>query len=321
MKWLLGVALVGFASNPAPNAEEQARAFLASLEPAKRAKAAVPYDDDRRVRFNYVTGHDTGVPLSELNTEQRQRALALLDSCLSEAGAGKVRSIRSLESELHEMEGGNPGRDPNLYRTSVFGQPSGRGVWAWRFEGHHVSLTFGFKDGKLVSSTPQFLGANPDPSPLKEERDLALELVKTLTASQRKRAILDRRVPADIITSMDRKAETEGRDGIAFRDLDLGQQKLLDRLIKTHAAVQNPAEQKRRWDAVQKNPAGDIVFAWIGPADPKARHYYRIQGTHFLIEYDCTAGDGSHIHTVWRNLKEDFGVDPLAEHYRHGHAH
>ena len=38
-------------------------------------------------------------------------------------------------------------------------------------------------------------------------------------------------------------------------------------------------------------------------------------------EFDDTQPDGNHIHTVWRNLKEDFGLDPLEEHYRTAHSH
>jgi len=33
------------------------------------------------------------------------------------------------------------------------------------------------------------------------------------------------------------------------------------------------------------------------------------------MEYDNTQNDANHIHTVWRDLQNDFGEDPLRAHY------
>jgi hypothetical protein len=53
-------------------------------------------------------------------------------------------------------------RDSELYYFSVFGEPSAKGKWGWRVEGHHMSFRCGVDAGKAtVSTTPQFLGANP----------------------------------------------------------------------------------------------------------------------------------------------------------------
>jgi hypothetical protein len=59
-----------------------------------------------------------------------------------------------------------------------------------------------------------------------------------------------------------------------------------------------------------------ITFAWAGPTDKGAKHYYRVQGPTFLIEYDNTQNDGNHIHAVWRDFRGDFGRDLLREHLR-----
>jgi hypothetical protein len=34
-----------------------------------------------------------------------------------------------------------------------------------------------------------------------------------------------------------------------------------------------------------------------------------------LVEYDNSQGDANHIHTVWRDLQNDFGGDLLRSHY------
>jgi hypothetical protein len=57
-------------------------------------------------------------------------------------------------------------------------------------------------------------------------------------------------------------------------------------------------------------------FAWMGRLEKGQGHYYRIQGSTFLIEYDNTQNNANHIHCVWREFKGDWGRDLLAEHYR-----
>ena len=44
------------------------------------------------------------------------------------------------------------------------------------------------------------------------------------------------------------------------------------------------------------------------------KHYYRVQGPTFLIEFDDVQNNGNHIHSVWRDFNGDFGRDLLAEH-------
>jgi hypothetical protein len=70
----------------------------------------------------------------------------------------------------------------------------------------------------------------------------------------------------------------------------------------------------------------------MGGLERGQRHYYRVQGATFLIEYDNTQNDANHIHAVWRDFTGDWGLDLLSEHYRtsphhadararHEHAH
>lgn len=68
-----------------------------------------------------------------------------------------------------------------------------------------------------------------------------------------------------------------------------------------------------------------LHFLWAGSTEPGVPHYYRVQGDDLFVEYDNATRDGNHVHTVWRDLRTDFGGDPLAAHYlgaprSHGHA-
>ena len=70
--------------------------------------------------------------------------------------------------------------------------------------------------------------------------------------------------------------------------------------------------EKAGWDK--------IVFAWAGGLNKGDRHYYRLHGPTFLLEYDNTQNDANHVHAVWRELKGDFGRDLLAEHLKSAHG-
>jgi hypothetical protein len=58
-----------------------------------------------------------------------------------------------------------------------------------------------------------------------------------------------------------------------------------------------------------------LSFMWAGGLERGEPHYYRIQGADLFVEYDNTQRDVNHIHTVWRDLRNDFGRDALAAHY------
>lgn len=307
----------------------QAGAFLQTLSPDQRQKALLDPGSPGRTDWHYIPKPRLGLPWKEMNAEQKKEAESLLRASLSKAGYDKIETIRSLEPILGQMEGGNAGRDPGLYYFVFFGEPDDAKDWSWRYEGHHISLTFAFHQGRLVASTPQFLGSNPAQvagGPLKgtrvlaKEQDLAFQLAESLTPTQLSEAHIATAAPADIVTSNARRASIEGHKGVPYKDLSPDQKKLLLDLLRAHAEVQSEKEQARRLSLILSEEIDHIVFAWMGPIQRKGRHYYRIQGENLLVEYDNTQEDGNHIHTVWRNLKEDFG-DPLLDHYSHDHHH
>jgi hypothetical protein len=84
------------------------------------------------------------------------------DQPAGERGAGRGGGQRGGRGGGGDGGGAPVIRDPELYYVTVFGDPSAKGAWGWRLEGHHVSLRFAIDNGRmLVSSTPQFLGSNP----------------------------------------------------------------------------------------------------------------------------------------------------------------
>ncbi len=63
----------------------------------------------------------------------------------------------------------------------------------------------------------------------------------------------------------------------------------------------------------------EVCLLWAGSLDPGKPHYYRLHGPTILVEYDNSARDANHVHTVWRDPSGDFADDPLARHHADQH--
>jgi hypothetical protein len=308
-----------------------AQAFLATLDSAQRSKAVYPFNSEERFRWFYTPVSRKGIPLKELNGQQQKAALALLHAGLSEKGYSQAETIRKLEDVLRELEQGRgPTRDPDLYFFTFFGEPSATDAWGWRYEGHHCSQNWTVVDGKSIGSSPQFFGANPAEvreGPMKgtrvlgAEEDLGRALVKSLSPEQRAEAVISASPPSDILTSNQRTAAIQEDKGIAYSKLSKDQQGTLLALIEEYLSAQPRAQARQRLDKLRQAGFDQIKFAWMGGLEKGAGHYYRVQSSTFLIEYDNTQNNANHIHCVWRDFKGDWGEDLLAEHYRNSPHH
>jgi hypothetical protein len=57
----------------------------------------------------------------------------------------------------------------------------------------------------------------------------------------------------------------------------------------------------------------------MGGTERGVPHYFRLQGSDFLYEYDNVQNGGNHVHAVWRSKSDDFGADVLERHYAAAH--
>jgi hypothetical protein len=316
---------------PASTMLDAGRAFLATLDPAQKSKTVYPFNSEERFRWFYTPVSRKGIPLKELSATQQKVALALLHAGLSEKGYTKAETIRKLEDVLRELEQGKgPARDPDLYFFTFFGEPAENGAWGWRYEGHHCSQNWTILNGKSIGSSPQFFGANPAEvrdGPMKgtrvlsAEEDLGRSLVKSLTAEQRAEAVLSASAPSEIVTSNQRKAAIQEDKGIAYAKLSKDQQGTLLALIEEYLSAQPRAQARQRLDKIRQVGLDQIKFTWMGGLEKGEGHYYRVQGSTFLIEYDNTQNNANHIHCVWRDFNGDWGEDLLAAHYQNSPHH
>src|SRR5262249_34416934 len=73
---------------------EDARKFLATLDPAQRSKAVLPFNSEERFHWFYTPVSRKGISLKELNASQREAALSLLRAGLSERVHTKAATMR-----------------------------------------------------------------------------------------------------------------------------------------------------------------------------------------------------------------------------------
>jgi|688.fasta_scaffold18741_5 hypothetical protein len=308
-------------------------AWIDSLDDAQRARGLQPFSAAARTDWHFVPkASRKGVQLRDMTPAQEQAALALLRSALSQAGYDKSLLIMSLEEILRRLEGDRAKniRDPKRYFFTIFGTPADTGTWGLSIEGHHLSFNFTVRDGAVVDSTPQFMGANPAEVKttfaglpesgrrvLRDEETLAFELVRSLDAAQRATAVTPE-PPQEIRAAGTPQPPAEPAIGIAWPRLTTEQQGILRRLVEAYCSWMTAEVAAERLRLIAAAPGGwdDVRFAWAGAIEPGVGHAYRVEGPTFLIEFvnvqpDAEGTPANHIHCVWRDKTGDFDLPVL----------
>jgi hypothetical protein len=329
---LLALATSAFAHDANVEMAKAANAFLASLKPEQKALATFPFESDakgERVNWHFIPRERKGLAIKEMTEPQVALARALLKTGLSDDGFKKAEIIQSLEGILRVMEKDTTGkRDPEKYYVSVFGTPGGKTPWAWRWEGHHQSFNYTSVGDAAPSMTPSFFGSNPGEVREGErkglrvlglEEDLGRSLVKSLNDEQRKIAVLPGDAPKEIFNDPKRPDPTKP-EGIPASKLTADQQATLVKIIKLYLFRCRPDVAAEEFAKIEKAALGNVHFAWAGGFELGQPHYYRIQNTAFVLEYDNTQNNANHVHCIWRDFANDFGLDLLKQHVSEGHA-
>jgi hypothetical protein len=285
---------------------ESAERLLASLSPAQKARMQFPFGTLERFNWHYIPRMRKGLALRELPDTQKALALALMKTGLSAPAYATTEQIRSLELILVEREknGSVPMvRDPENIFFTVFGTPSREQPWAWRVEGHHISVNVtvaagrvraaGSADGPdMIANTPLFFGAEPAllaGGPRKGLRvlgaveDKARALIDAFDAGQRAAAIIGTQLPVDIFTGndrepdlasqlnpmgLDRQPETFPQSGLVAAHMTPRQKDLLKILIDEYLS-RMPDEIAQMRSRALAADFDKVSFAWIGATRPE----------------------------------------------------
>ena len=152
---------------------------------------------------------------------------------------------------------------------------------------------------------------------LAAEEDKAFALLRALDAQQKQIAVLQDKVPSDMITTNARRVDPLSPDGLSAARMTPAQQKLLRELIDEYTSrmVDDIAAERMR----RINAAGfdKVAFAWIGADALHEPHYYRVQGPTFLIEFDNVQAQGEphpqRVARLQRRLRRRRAEEPLSE--------
>ena len=331
----LGLLCLLFMQNRQPFTDDHllqaAQAYLNALDTSQKEQTTYPLMDDERYNWHFIPRVRQGLAVKDMNQQQKDAAFALMRASLSERGYEKAQQVRELEAVLRGVEGREPGdtyRDPLNYYFTVFGKPAEDEAWGWRFEGHHISLNFSSVSDEIVSVTPTFFGANPAKVPsgprkgwriLAPEEDMGRALVQSLSQDQQQTALIAEQAYPDIITGTDKAAKIGNPEGVSYGKMNSQQQEQLMSLIRLYYDVHKPSIAQDAMQRMKTAGLDNIYFAWAGSYAVGEKHYYRIHGPSFVIEFDNTQNDGNHTHTVIRDLDKDFGGDILSRHYEEAH--
>jgi hypothetical protein len=317
-----------------------ASAWLALLSDEQRAQATFPFDHPQRTDWQFIPMERKGLPWKEMDLAQRRAARALMESALSDQGYLKATTIMSLEEVLRTIEADRADveniRHPEKYWFAVFGYPGTNdgSPWGWRVEGHHLSLNFSSlagaspKAAPIVATTPLFMGANPAEvrvgpkmglRALGAEDDLGRAVMASLDTAQRKAATIADEAPADVAGVPGVPAAIAVPVGLSVAKMHPTQGDKVRALIEAVVEVLRPELAEQELAEIDAAGFEHVHFAWAGGTETLTdiatteRHYFRVHGPTFIIEYDFQ--EPNHVHCVWHSPDDDFGLDTLRRHH------
>lgn len=303
---------------------DAARLFLESLHKEQKEKVHLDFNDTTRTQWSNLPMEQVlrhGIWLKELSDTQKIRLHALLQTALSAQGYQKVMFIIQFDEDTKQKltAAQNPiasryGQEK--YWITIFGEPGDHNIWGWKFEGHHLSLNFTYSP-KGVTCTPMFIGINPAMTTtgpfagrylMRDENENGKQLFASLSASLQQKAIQGKHPDnADPMAQTGKEAFLQEKTGISFRELNAKQQILVKNILEAWIGNLHPDLAAEKLAAVWKQK-NELRFAWMGTNDVESLHYYRLSAPGFVIEMTNRDGGLQHIHSLWRNLKEDFAV-------------
>ncbi|HYP26747.1 MAG TPA: DUF3500 domain-containing protein [Blastocatellia bacterium] len=304
-----------------------AKAFLATLDDARRAKVSLAFNGEQKTRWsNFPAGMypRNGLRWGDLSAAQREAALKLLATTLSRQGLQKVKEIMEGDEVLKTSESGRGGRagGPNFgrdeYYLAFLGTPSLTEPWLIQFGGHHLAINVTIV-GKSNVLTPSLPAAQPaiyklngeTVRPLGRENDKSFALINSLDAAQQKQAILNYQMN-DLVLGPGEDGKTIQPEGIKASALNAAQQQMLLDLAHEWVGILNGEAAAAKMAEIKAN-LPETWFAWSGPTTNGSAAYFRIQGPTLLIEYSpqrLRGGSGldtNHIHTIYRDPTNDYG--------------
>lgn len=263
----------GVSTEPIRKAADE---FLAALSTEQRANAAFSLETDAWRRWSnihpYLMRH--GACLELMTEQQRERALALVEATLSQAGYQTARDIMRLNETIGEITGRDDEYGEWVYWMSIMGTPSADRPWGWQIDGHHLIVNC-LVVGDQVVLTPMFMGSEPVFAPagkyagtrvFEPEERQGLQLMRSLSDDQQRQAIIAEGLPGEVFVGAFRDNLEFGYQGIRSGDLTSAQQDSLLELVELYVGRIRPGHDAVRMAEVSGRSRTRISAGSARPA-------------------------------------------------------
>jgi Protein of unknown function (DUF3500) len=319
----------------------------------QRQRVLLPFSSQDRDNWDFLPAAGRrGLALRDMTHRQQIMVHQLVGECLTAEAYSRVVATINLEHILRQLQAPVFGlstadfRDPGGYFFTLFGEPQCDATWSWRLVGHHLSLNFTFVEQRWLAGTPMLFGAEPARFAswrhLADEEDLGFALLEGFTSAEREEVVIHPVSPTDFVTKSVRRIgdvelpgshvvgrydltiSDEDREalkyikahprGVAYGRTAPAQRRAFDTLLACYIDRLKPDQAAEQWKIIDDAGRDSLHFAWAGGLDHEHGHYYRIQGPRTLIEFDNSEDNANHIHSVWRDPRNDFGADLLLQH-------
>lgn len=300
-----------------------ANAFLATLDSDTAATVSYEFTDNesRQTWSNFPAQQvpRKGVALSDLDTNAKAAAMALVKTMLSAEGYAQVQTVQEADDWLRENSASGTdsfGSDADYY-IAIYGTPSATDAFMVQFGGHHLARNYTYK-GTTASITPDFTGTEPksftigstDVEPMKEKAGTLFDLFGSLTDDQKTQAKLSDTIDDILMGPGVDSGEFPETQGVAVSDLSEAQQQLV--LDAIGAWVQDAAPgvaASLMQTYTSQLDQTHIAFANSDTVDGEST-YLRIDGPRVWIELVNTRSQSTpnvHYHGVYRDKNDDYG--------------
>ncbi len=143
--------------------------------------------------------------------------------------------------------------------------------------------------------------------------------MRALDAQQKQIAVLQDKVPNDMITTNARRVDPLSPDGLAAAGMTTAQQKLLRDLLTEYTSrmVDDIAEERVR--RINAPVSTKCRLPGLAPTRCTSPITTACRARHSSSSSTTCRSSANHIHSVWRDFNGDFGEDVLKSHYKSAH--
>lgn len=315
------------AAVPADKMTNAARTLFVSLSEPQKEAAVLGMDSKKYTNWRYfpephgiaslILPERKGISLESLNSQQLIALKTLLQEGLSDQGLDAVEAAIELDKDSSvELRGKlnlflfNYG--PKNYFLTFFNSPF-ESKWAWRLEGHHVSVNYKIEDGDIVSSVPLFIGTtlkevtvnNKNVKPLADVAEASKNLVSSLstaqlsTASQAIKKVPNFNPVAPGILGGKEKIPSNKLKGLALSEMTADQKTIVGKILVSYQDNLERGLADQNLAAISTDDLENSQFFWVGDTTMEKPFYFRIVGPKFVLEFNTSEGHADHYHTAW----------------------